>query len=216
MVISLLIALMRDQVRSLKEAGVAAGALTSRNTQDETNAVFASLDQGALKLFYMAPERLTSGGTMGLLHRVNVRLIAVDEAHWVSQWGHHFRPDYLRIGDLRCSLKVPLAAFTATADAKTRQEIVTLLFNGSTPSTVLRSFDRPNIHLAFAAKERPRDQIMQFVAARKGQSGIIYCGTRAKTENLALALGIVGHNACFYHGGMAAEASHEVEGAHCG
>ena len=211
-VISPLIALMRDQVRGLKEAGVAAGALTSGNTQEETDAVFASLDNGSLKLLYMAPERLAAGGIIGMLRRANVQMIAVDEAHCVSQWGHDFRPDYLRIGELRRNLDVPLAAFTATADAETQQEIVTRLFDGAAPSTFLRGFDRPNIHLAFAAKDGPRAQVLDFAAARKSQSGIVYCGTRAKTETLAQALSAAGHSACFYHGGMAAEDRRYVEG----
>jgi ATP-dependent DNA helicase RecQ len=211
-VISPLIALMRDQVRGLKEAGVAAGALTSGNTQEETDTVFASLDNGSLKLLYMAPERLAAGGIIGMLRRANVQMIAVDEAHCVSQWGHDFRPDYLRIGELRRNLGVPLAAFTATADAETQQEIVTRLFDGTAPSTFLRGFDRPNIHLAFAAKDGPRAQVLDFAAARKSQSGIVYCGTRAKTETLAQALSAAGHSACFYHGGMAAEDRRHVEG----
>ena len=211
-VISPLIALMRDQVRGLKEAGVVAGALTSGNTQEETDAVFASLDNGSLKLLYMAPERLAAGGIIGMLRRANVQMIAVDEAHCVSQWGHDFRPDYLRIGELRRNLDVPLAAFTATADAETQQEIVTRLFDGAAPSTFLRGFDRPNIHLAFAAKDGPRAQVLDFAAARKSQSGIVYCGTRAKTETLAQALSAAGHSACFYHGGMAAEDRRYVEG----
>ncbi|TCM87610.1 DNA helicase RecQ [Rhodovulum steppense] len=210
-VISPLIALMRDQVRGLAEAGVAAGALTSGNTEDETREVFAALDAGALKLLYMAPERLASVGTVNLLRRIGVGLIAVDEAHCVSQWGHDFRPDYLRIGELRRALGVPLAAFTATADAETRDEIVARLFDGVAPQTFLRGFDRPNIHLAFAPKDQPRRQILAFAAARRGQSGIVYCATRAKTESLAAALAQAGHAACAYHGGMEAGPRRDVE-----
>ncbi|MEL6516280.1 MAG: DNA helicase RecQ [Pseudomonadota bacterium] len=210
-VISPLIALMRDQVRALREAGVAAGALTSGNTEEETDAVFQALNAGELKLLYMAPERLGSGGTIPLLRRAGVGLIAVDEAHCVSQWGHDFRPDYLRIGELRRSLGVPLAAFTATADAETREEIVTRLFDGEQPETFLRGFDRPNITLAFTAKDKPRQQILEFAAARKGQSGIVYCGTRAKTETLAGALREAGHSACHYHGGMEPGPRRDVE-----
>jgi ATP-dependent DNA helicase RecQ len=143
----------------------------------------------------MAPERLASGGTLNLLRRAGVGLIAVDEAHCVSQWGHDFRPDYLRIGELRRALDVPLAAFTATADAETRDEIVEKLFDGAKPSTFLRGFDRPNIHLAFAVKDGPRGQILDFAGARKGQSGIVYTATRAKTETLAQALNEAGHSA---------------------
>ncbi|MCG6903543.1 MAG: DNA helicase RecQ [Rhodobacter sp.] len=210
-VISPLIALMRDQVRALREAGVEAGALTSGNTQEEIDEVFAALEQGRLRLLYMAPERLASGGTLRMLQRIGTGLIAVDEAHCVSQWGHDFRPDYLRIGELRRALNVPLAAFTATADAETRDEIVRRLFDGEQPQTFLHGFDRPNIHLAFAAKDSPRRQILDFADARRGQSGIVYCGTRAKTETLAGALREAGHSACHYHGGMDAEDRRNVE-----
>ena len=210
-VISPLIALMRDQVRALRAAGVEAGALTSGNTEEETRAVWEALEEGRLKLLYIAPERLAAGSSMGMLRRIGVSLIAVDEAHCVSQWGHDFRPDYLRIGELRRALDVPLAAFTATADAETQDEIVQKLFDGQTPQTFLRGFDRPNIHLAFAEKDRPRQQVTAFVAARKGQSGIVYCGTRAKTETLAKALRDDGHNACHYHGGMEADDRRHVE-----
>jgi ATP-dependent DNA helicase RecQ len=210
-VISPLIALMRDQVRALREAGVEAGALTSGNTPEENDAVWQALEAQRLKLLYIAPERLAAGAALGMLRRIGVGLIAVDEAHCVSQWGHDFRPDYLRIGELRKTLGVPLAAFTATADQETRDEIVERLFDGGAPRIFLGGFDRPNIHLAFAAKEQPRRQILAFAAARRGQSGIVYCGTRAKTEALAQALRDDGHNACAYHGGMEAEARREVE-----
>ncbi len=210
-VISPLIALMRDQVRALQEAGVAAGALTSGNTAEETDAVWDALEGGRLKLLYMAPERLAAGSALNTLRRIGVSLIAVDEAHCVSQWGHDFRPDYLRIGELRRALNVPLAAFTATADAETRSEIIEKLFDGNAPSTFLHGFDRPNIHLAFAAKDGPRKQILDFAGARRGQSGIVYCGTRNKTEVLAQALRAEGHAACHYHGGMEAEDRRIVE-----
>lgn len=211
LVVSPLIALMRDQVRALKEAGVCAGALTSANTEDENDAVLSALNAGDLRLLYMAPERLASMGTLSMLRRSNIARIAVDEAHCVSQWGHDFRPDYLRIGELRQALNVPVAAFTATADAETRAEIVQRLFDGHAPETFLRGFDRPNIHLAFAVKDSPRQQILRFADARKGQSGIVYCGTRAKTETLSGALAEAGHTACSYHGGMDPEARRHVE-----
>ncbi|TRD20641.1 DNA helicase RecQ [Palleronia caenipelagi] len=209
LVVSPLIALMRDQVRALREAGVAAGALTSGNTEDETREVFAAIEAGKLKLLYLAPERL--GSAERFLRRAGVGLIAVDEAHCVSQWGHDFRPDYLRIGELRRALGVPLAAFTATADEETRGEIVTRLFPGLEPRLFLGGFDRPNIHLAFQAKDKPRAQILSFAAARRGQCGIVYCGTRAKTETLAAALSGDGHLTCAYHGGMGAEQRRDVE-----
>lgn len=204
-VISPLIALMRDQVRALQELGVGAGALTSGNTPEETDAVWEGLEAGTLKLLYMAPERLAAGSVIGMLKRVGVKMIAVDEAHCVSQWGHDFRPDYLRIGELKRALGVPLAAFTATADAETRDEIVQKLFEGTPPRSFLGGFDRPNIHLMFAAKNSPRNQILNFAASRRGQSGIVYCGTRAKTEGIAKALNDAGQTAIHYHGGMEAE-----------
>jgi len=201
-VISPLIALMRDQVRALTEAGVAAAALTSATQPDEAEAIFAALDDRSLKLLYIAPERLASSATAGLLRRSGCALIAVDEAHCVSQWGHDFRPDYLRIGPLRQALGVPLAAFTATADVETRAEIVARLFEGGEPQVFLGGFDRPNLRLAFAVKDNPRRQLMDFVARRRGQSGIVYCATRARTETLARALTDAGHRALAYHGGM--------------
>ncbi|WP_010141266.1 DNA helicase RecQ [Oceanicola sp. S124] len=210
-VISPLIALMRDQVRALRQAGVAAGALTSGNTEEETEAVWTALEEGSLKLLYLAPERLASGGAMQMLRRINVSLIAVDEAHCVSQWGHDFRPDYLRIGELREMLDVPLAAFTATADEETQAEIIRRLFAGQQPKCFLRGFDRPNIHLAFSAKNSPRRQILDFATARKGQSGIVYCGTRARTEGIAQALREAGLSAIHYHGGMEPDARREAE-----
>ena len=210
-VISPLIALMRDQVRALTEAGVAAAALTSGNSEDENAEVIRALNARELRLLYIAPERLASGGTVPMLKRAGVQAIAVDEAHCVSQWGHDFRPDYLRVGELRRALSVPLAAFTATADAETRDEIVARLFSDRDPQIFLRGFDRPNIHLAFQPKDGPRRQILDFAAARRGQSGIVYCGTRAKTETLAGALNEAGLAAVAYHGGMEAEARRAVE-----
>ena len=210
-VISPLIALMRDQVRALREAGVEAGALTSGNTDEETEYVYSALNDGRLKILYMAPERLASSGTLAFLQRINITFIAVDEAHCVSQWGHDFRPDYLRLGDLRKTLNVQMAAFTATADEETRAEIVTRLFADTDPVIFLHGFDRPNIHLRFEAKDSPRRQILEFAAARKEQSGIVYCATRKKTESLASALNDAGHNACHYHGGMQPDDRRHVE-----
>ncbi|MCR8724717.1 DNA helicase RecQ [Frigidibacter sp. ROC022] len=210
-VISPLIALMRDQVRALKAAGVEAGALTSGNTEEETDEVYRAANEGRLRLLYIAPERLASAGTFNFLRRIGTSLIAVDEAHCVSQWGHDFRPDYLKIGELRAALDLPVAAFTATADAETRDEIVARLFGGRTPEVFLRGFDRPNLALAFKVKDQPRQQILSFALARKGQSGIVYCGTRAKTESLAAALEGAGLTAAAYHAGLDAERRREVE-----
>lgn len=210
-VISPLIALMRDQVRQLRALGVAAAALTSANTPEENEEISQRTRNGEIKLLYIAPERLGAVLTLSLLREGNTRRIAVDEAHCVSQWGHDFRPDYLRIGELQHRLGVPIGAFTATADPETQEEIVARLFNGQVPRRFLHGFDRPNIHLAFAPKHKPRDQILSFAAARKGLSGIVYCGTRAKTETLSKALLDAGHTACFYHGGMEAQTRKSVE-----
>jgi ATP-dependent DNA helicase RecQ len=210
-VISPLIALMRDQVRALQELGISAGAITSGNTPEEIDAVWEALEQGKLKLLYIAPERLAAGSALGMLRRIGVSMIAVDEAHCVSQWGHDFRPDYLRIGELRKALDVPITAFTATADEETQAEIINKLFDGVMPVSFLQGFDRPNLHLTFVAKDQPRKQILGFAAARQGQSGIVYCGTRAKTETLARALRDAGCSACHYHGGMEAEDRRVVE-----
>lgn len=211
LVVSPLIALMRDQVRSLRAAGVEAAALTSADSDEDRSTTLGALQEGRLKLLYLAPERLAAPGTGRMLAEAGVTLIAVDEAHCVSQWGHDFRPDYLRIGALRRALDVPLAAFTATADAETRAEIITRLFGDTPPRVFLRGFDRPNIHLAFQPKDGPRAQILRFAGARQGRSGIVYCGTRARTETLARALSEAGHVAAAYHGGMAPDDRRTVE-----
>ncbi len=208
LVVSPLIALMRDQVAGLREAGVEAGALTSANSPEENERVFDAIDRGALKLLYLAPERLSS--SRALLSRLNVSLLAVDEAHCVSQWGHDFRPDYLKIGELRRRLGVQTAAFTATADEETRAEIAEKLFEGG-PEVFLRGFDRPNLFLAFEAKSSPRKQLMDFVLPRAGRSGIVYAGSRNKTEVLAQALRNAGVAALPYHAGLSGELRAETQ-----
>ncbi|NRB40140.1 MAG: RecQ family ATP-dependent DNA helicase, partial [Pseudomonadales bacterium] len=210
-VISPLIALMQDQVDALKQLGIHAAFLNSSQTWQEQQAIEQALREGQIQLLYVAPERLILPATLAMLQQLPIALFAIDEAHCVSQWGHDFRPDYLRIGELRRTLNVPIAAFTATADAETREEIGTRLFDGDAPATFLHGFDRPNIHLAFAAKDSPRKQILDFAGARQGQSGIVYCGTRAKTESLAKGLRDAGHNALHYHGGMDPEDRRFVE-----
>ena len=210
-VVSPLIALMRDQVRGLRAAGVEAGAYTSQSTDEELDGLRDALDGGRMKLLYLAPERLAQAGTAGALRRWGARAIAVDEAHCVSQWGHDFRPDYLRIGALREALGVPVSAFTATADEDTRREIVQKLFGGREPVQFLRGFDRPNIHLAFAPKDGPRRQAIEYAQARPGRAGIVYCGTRAKTEVLAQALREAGVPAVAYHAGLEPDRRREVE-----
>ena len=210
-VISPLIALMRDQVRALTAAGVEAGAYTSANTDEENEALREGLGEGRIRLLYLAPERLASSGTAAALKRWGATAIAVDEAHCVAQWGHDFRPDYLRIGALREALGVPLAAFTATADEETRDEIIERLFGRGEPQVFLRGFDRPNIHLGFALKDSPRKQVIDYAKRRKGRAGIIYCGTRSKTEVLAQALREAGLSAIAYHAGLEPDARRLAE-----
>ncbi len=199
-VVSPLIALMRDQVAALRANGVEAGALTSANDPHETERVHIAIDDGTLKLLFMAPERLAYAGP--LLARAGVTLLAIDEAHCVSQWGHDFRPDYLRIGDLRDSLGgIQTVAFTATADEETRAEISAKLF-AAPPMEFLGGFDRPNLFLAFEPKAQPRNQVADFVARHPGEAGIIYCSSRAKTESLAEHLSKQGVSALPYHAGL--------------
>ncbi|MEM6440095.1 MAG: RecQ family ATP-dependent DNA helicase, partial [Pseudomonadota bacterium] len=209
LVVSPLIALMRDQVAGLREAGVEAGALTSANEPHENERIFDAIERGTLKLLYLAPERLGSAGQ--LLRRLPISLLAVDEAHCVSQWGHDFRPDYLRIGELRRALGgVQTAAFTATADAETREEITRKLFDAP-PESFLRGFDRPELFLAFQPKDRPREQLLAFCRARRGRAGIVYASSRNKTEVLAKALNDDGIPAMAYHAGLPAEERAQVQ-----
>ncbi len=203
LVISPLIALMRDQTAYLRESGINAGALTSNTSDEERQRIFTSINDGSLKLLYMAPERLASAAD--LLGRANVTMLAIDEAHCVSQWGHDFRPDYLRIGELRAALGNPqITAFTATADVETRKEIAAKLF-ANPPRQFLHGFDRPNLFLGFAPKTGGRAQITQFVQAHSGETGIIYCASRRKVEDLADYLVKQGVNALPYHAGLAPE-----------
>lgn len=202
-VISPLIALMRDQVAALRQQGVEAGALTSANDPHENARVFDALEAGRLKLLYMAPERLGIGGTLDLLRKSSASLLAVDEAHCVSQWGHDFRPDYLRIGELRAALGgIQTTAFTATADEATRQDIIARLFGDRSPEIFLRGFDRPNLSLAFEPKQSAQRRILDFVRARPGQSGIIYTASRKRAETITTALQGAGVKALAYHAGL--------------
>ena len=175
-VISPLIALMRDQVRSLTQVGVAAAALNSQNTEQETAEIIEKARSGELKMLYIAPEGLSSKKFINLIRSLKIEFIAVDEAHCVSQWGHDFRPDYLKISVLRKKLgNIQLVAFTATADPDTQKDIIKCLFDQK-PEIFLNGFDRPNIHLTCKIKNQPRQQLLEFVKDHNNQSGIIYCG----------------------------------------
>ncbi len=205
-VVSPLIALMRDQVRQLQSIGVEAAALNSANEPEENRRVHQSLRAGTLKLLYVAPERLTRPDTIDMLARSGVGLLAIDEAHCVSQWGHDFRPEYLQLGRVRDEIRcLQTMALTATADAPTRADIVEKLFR-LPPRTFVRSFDRPNLHLAMQPKDNARRQIAAFLESHRGESGIIYCSSRKRTEELATHLGLAGYRTVPYHAGMPQEA----------
>ncbi|HEV3372721.1 MAG TPA: RecQ family ATP-dependent DNA helicase, partial [Xanthobacteraceae bacterium] len=203
-VVSPLIALMRNQVAQLKSYGIAAASLNSANDFDENRQINARLTSGELRLVYVSPERLAKPDTLALLKRSNVKLLAVDEAHCISQWGHDFRPEYLALGAAQAELGgVQTVAFTATADTATRADILGKLFRRE-PAIFVHGFDRPNLALRMRAKTSGRGQIMDFVRAHFGQSGIIYCGSRRKTEKIADFLRESGVKALPYHAGLEA------------
>ena len=203
LVISPLIALMRDQVRALSAAGVAAGSLNSSNEPAENARVMGLLRSEELKLLYVAPERLSRPDMVEMLADSNVVMMAIDEAHCVSQWGHDFRPEYLTLGNLARQIggRLQTMALTATADGPTRGDIVDKLF-AAPPRTFVRSFDRPNLRLAFKAKDRSSKQVLTYVREHAGESGIVYCSSRRKVEELAEVLKKDGVNALPYHAGL--------------
>ena len=211
-VVSPLIALMRNQVAQLQGYGVAAAALNSANEAAENQSILDRIARGALRLVYVAPERLLRPDTIELFKRAKVALLAVDEAHCISQWGHDFRPEYAALGNVQAALGgVQTVAFTATADAATRSDILAKLFKRQ-PAVFVHGFDRPNLRLAMRAKVGGRKQVADFVEAHRGQSGIVYCSSRRKTEELAEFLRQSGVNALAYHAGMEpAERSHNQD-----
>lgn len=205
-VISPLIALMQDQVDALKAAGVKAGFLNSSLSMDQANEVERQLLSGELELLYVAPERLIQPRCLGLLQRAEVSLFAIDEAHCVSQWGHDFRADYLQLSLLHEQFPhVPRVALTATADERTRVEIAQRL-NLQQAAHFLGGFDRPNIQYRIQLKDKPRQQLLQFLRDEQaGQAGVIYCLSRNKVEKTAEWLCSEGFNALPYHAGLPAE-----------
>jgi len=205
LVVSPLIALMQDQVSALHELGVSAAFLNSSLSRDEQNEVISKLRNGEIKLLYVAPERLIMSGTRALLSNLNISLIAIDEAHCVSQWGHDFRQDYLALNNLREWFpNVPRMALTATATALTRTEIIDRL--ELTDAEILVSgFDRPNIRYQVQPKTDGSSQLERFLDQHRGNAGIVYCLSRKKTESTADRLNRQGFTALPYHAGLSAE-----------
>ncbi|MDP6952208.1 MAG: DNA helicase RecQ, partial [Alphaproteobacteria bacterium] len=201
-VVSPLVALMQDQVAGLRLAGVAADTINSSRPREDNVAAWRRVQAGETALLYLAPERLMTERMQAALSRLPVHLIAVDEAHCISQWGPAFRPEYALLGDLRARFPgVPIAAFTATADNVTRDDICARLLAGSGRMFV-SGFDRPNIRLAVTAKRDPKRQLTTFMAEHRDESGIVYCLSRRKTEEMAAFLSAEGHRALPYHAGM--------------
>ena len=201
-VVSPLIALMHDQVQQLRATGVPAGALNSGNAPGENHAVERAIAERRLRLVYVAPERFALPGLVELFRAGGADMLAIDEAHCISQWGHDFRPEYLALRDIRAELgDIQTVAVTATADAPTRDEIVTRLFDAQ-PRVFVRSFDRPNLRLAVQRKSKAPRQIAEFVEAHRGECGIVYCNSRKRTAALAEGLSALGHRAIPYHAGL--------------
>ena len=208
LVISPLIALMTDQVEALRQQGVRAARLDSGLSLDERSAVLRAARSGELDLLYVSPEGLQSGALLDRLSETPLALIAIDEAHCVSQWGHDFRPDYRTLGRLgELFPGVPRIAVTATADARTRDDILASLhLEGA--AVFVDSFARPNLQLSAirkdsASRARTDAHVIELVRARRGQSGVVYCGSRDGCERVADGLKSAGTNAIAYHAGMA-------------
>ena len=203
-VVSPLISLMKDQVDSLRQMGVAAEAYNSSIGEAESKRILAKLHAGELSLLYVAPERLMSPEFQKRLETVGVSLFAIDEAHCVSSWGHDFRPEYIQLGLLKHRFPdVPTIALTATADAVTRDDIAKQL-NLNDPARFVAGFDRPNIRYTVAEKNKAAAQLAAFVKARPDDSGIVYCLSRRRVEEVAEDLKAIGVQAAAYHAGLAA------------
>ena len=205
-VVSPLVALMQDQVAALRLAGVAADTINSARTREDNVAAWRRAASGECRLLYLAPERLMTERMLDALVKLDVRLIAIDEAHCVSQWGPAFRPEYRALAKLAdLFADIPIIALTATADEVTRADIAQQLFDNRV-ETMVQGFDRPNIALTVEAKHNTSRQLLDFMAGHKGESGIVYCLSRKKTEKIAELLCGKGVRAFAYHAGMDKEA----------
>ncbi|MCP9800539.1 DNA helicase RecQ [Synechococcus sp. RedBA-s] len=201
-VVSPLIALMDDQVLALRQAGVRAAALHSALASEAVSDLWRQLQRGELDLLYVSPERLLGGDLLERLQERPLALFAIDEAHCVSQWGHDFRPEYLQLQALAQRFpQVPRLALTATADPRTRGEIIQRLALEQ-GRVFLASFDRPNIRYLLRPKQEAREQLLAFLEEFRGEAGIVYARSRSRVDNFAALLQAAGHGAVGYHAGM--------------
>lgn len=213
LVISPLISLMKDQVDQLLTNGIEAAYLNSSQTFEEQQQVEQKALSGQLKLLYLSPEKVMTNGFFYFISQCKVSLIAVDEAHCVSQWGHDFRPEYTALGGLRRTFpQVPLMALTATADPATRTDILHHL-QLQNPHCYLGSFDRPNIRYTVQEKFKPMEQLAQFISKQQGKSGIVYCNSRKRVEEISEKLAERRISVMGYHAGMSVEQRERVQEA---
>jgi ATP-dependent DNA helicase RecQ len=211
LVVSPLIALMKDQVDQLQTAGIAATFLNSTLDIGEARARLRRLHRGEYCLLYAAPERLMLDDWKGNLRAWNVKALVVDEAHCISEWGHDFRPEYRQLGELRTLLpELPVLALTATATPEVRTDIITHL-NLTNPAVFIASFNRPNLAYQVIPRDQPLRQILDFVSKRRQESGIVYCATRATTERLAASLAARGLSTRPYHAGLSIDVRTESQ-----